>query len=86
MADVTLSDLREHADAIVQRAAQGERVTVTVDGHPAATLGPLQTPARPAPASTRQLVDAIAGTLPADDDFGLATLRGDRSGPRDPFA
>jgi prevent-host-death family protein len=34
-------ELRNQAGAVLRRAAQGERFTITVDGRPTAELGPL---------------------------------------------
>jgi prevent-host-death family protein len=38
---VGIRELRNNVAAVVRRAAAGERITVTVDGVPAAQLGPL---------------------------------------------
>jgi prevent-host-death family protein len=38
---VGIRELRNNVAAVVRRAAAGERVTITVDGVPAAQLGPL---------------------------------------------
>jgi prevent-host-death family protein len=39
---VGVRDLRNNVAAVVRRAASGERIVVTVDGVPAAMLGPLE--------------------------------------------
>jgi prevent-host-death family protein len=39
---VGIRELRNNVAAVVRRAAAGERVVVTVDGMPAAQLGPLE--------------------------------------------
>jgi prevent-host-death family protein len=44
---VGIRELRNNVAAVVRRAAGGERVVVTVDGVPAAQLGPLEAPAAP---------------------------------------
>jgi prevent-host-death family protein len=38
---VGIRELRNNVAAVVRRAAAGERITITVDGVPAAQLGPL---------------------------------------------
>ncbi|HET6952792.1 MAG TPA: type II toxin-antitoxin system prevent-host-death family antitoxin [Acidimicrobiales bacterium] len=47
MERVGIRELRNNVAAVVRRAASGERVVVTVDGVPAAQLGPLEPPAAP---------------------------------------
>jgi prevent-host-death family protein len=42
MERVGVRELRNNVAAVVRRAAAGERVVVTVDGVPAAQLGPLE--------------------------------------------
>jgi prevent-host-death family protein len=44
---VGIRELRNNVAAVVRRASAGERVVVTVDGVPAAQLGPLSAPAAP---------------------------------------
>lgn len=39
---VGIRDLRNQVAAIVRRAGQGERIIVTVDGVPAAMIGPIE--------------------------------------------
>jgi prevent-host-death family protein len=41
MAEVSISDLRNHADDVVDRAARGEAVTITRAGKPVAELRPV---------------------------------------------
>jgi prevent-host-death family protein len=43
---VGIRELRNNVAAVVRRAAGGERVVVTVDGVPAAQIGPLEAGAR----------------------------------------
>ena len=38
---VGIRELRNQVAAVIRRAAAGERIIITVDGHPAAQLGPL---------------------------------------------
>lgn len=42
MQEVGVRELRNHVAAVIRRAAAGERIVVTVDGRPAAQLGPLE--------------------------------------------
>jgi prevent-host-death family protein len=42
-------ELRNQAGAVLRRAEQGERFTITVDGRPVAELGPLPGSRPPAP-------------------------------------
>jgi len=44
MAKVSISDLRVHGGAVVDRAARGEAVTITRAGRPVAELHPLSRP------------------------------------------
>jgi prevent-host-death family protein len=42
MSDVSIRELRNHGGEIVDRAAGGERITITRDGKPVAELSPLR--------------------------------------------
>jgi len=42
VADISIRDLRNHGGDMVDRAARGEKMTVTRDGRPVAHLVPLQ--------------------------------------------
>ena len=44
---VGIRELRNQVAAVVRRAADGERIVVTVDGRPVAQLGPLDPPGSP---------------------------------------
>jgi prevent-host-death family protein len=44
MTSVSLRDLRNHADDVVDRAAGGEEITITRSGRPVAELRPLPDP------------------------------------------
>ncbi|HSP03950.1 MAG TPA: type II toxin-antitoxin system prevent-host-death family antitoxin [Acidimicrobiales bacterium] len=44
MADVSILDLRNHSDKIVERAERGERLTITRAGTPVAELTALPRP------------------------------------------
>jgi prevent-host-death family protein len=69
---VGIRELRNNVAAVVRRAGAGERIVVTVDGMPAAQLGPLDAPAAPT------LDDLVAA--------GLAHLPGRRDRPAPPPA
>ena len=76
MANVTVRDLRNHGGRVLQRVAEGESLTVTLDGRPIAELRPLPGTALPAATLLRRwlrlpLVDAAA--LRADLDRVLDT-------------
>lgn len=47
MESIGVRELRNNVAAVLRRAAAGERVVVTVDGIPAAQLGPIEPPGRP---------------------------------------
>jgi prevent-host-death family protein len=68
MAKVTIRELRNHGGDVVDRAARGERITITRAGRPVAELRTLRTPLS---------ADALLGRwrrLPAVDPVAL---RGD---------
>jgi prevent-host-death family protein len=66
---VGIRELRNNVAAVVRRAGTGERIVVTVDGVPAAQLGPLE------PASAVTVDDLVAAGL------ALPPGRRDRPGP-----
>jgi prevent-host-death family protein len=70
MERVGIRGLRNNVAAVVRRAAAGERIVVTVDGVPAAQLGPLE------PAADVTLDDLVAA--------GLARPPGRRDRPAAP--
>ncbi|MGI8535553.1 MAG: type II toxin-antitoxin system Phd/YefM family antitoxin [Mycobacteriales bacterium] len=41
MSEVGLREIRQNASELVRRAQAGERMTITVSGRPAASLGPV---------------------------------------------
>lgn len=47
MAVIAQRELRNEVSAVLRRAEQGERFTITVGGRPVAELGPLAGPRRP---------------------------------------
>ena len=48
MDNVSVRDLRNHGGRVLQRVANGESLTVTLDGEPVAELRPLQSAGVPA--------------------------------------
>lgn len=42
MAEIGLREVRQNASELVRRAQAGERLTITVSGRPAASLGPVE--------------------------------------------
>jgi len=63
MASVSIRDLRNHGGEVVDRAARGERITITRSGKPVAELRAL----RPA-LSADALVERWKGLPPVDPD------------------
>jgi prevent-host-death family protein len=79
-------ELRNQAGAVLRRAEQGERFTITVDGRPVAELGPL--PGARTPAAPDRLAAIIAET-PVDTGWAdeLREMREtDAEAARDPWA
>jgi prevent-host-death family protein len=66
MSEISIRDLRNHGGDMVDRVAQGERMTVTRDGKPVALLLPLDR----APLSARVLLQRWSH-LPAMDPTSL---------------
>lgn len=86
MAVIPQGKLRNDIAAVLRRAEQGERFTVTVAGRPVAELGPL--PGARALAAPDRLA-AILGETPPDRRFvdDLRRMREeDRQAARDPWA
>jgi prevent-host-death family protein len=86
MATIPQGKLRNEIAAVLRRAEQGERFTVTVSGRPVAELGPL--PGARALARPERLA-AILSETPADPGFAedLRRMREqDRAAARDPWA
>ena len=75
MADITIRELRNQGGEVVDRAARGERITITRSGRPVAELRPL----RP-PLSADALVERWKRLPPVD----LAALRADMDELIDP--
>ncbi len=57
MESIGVRELRNNVAAVLRRAAAGERIVVTVDGTPAAQLGPIE------PVSAPTLEDLVATGL-----------------------
>lgn len=63
MTRIPQRQLRNDVSAVLRRAENGERFTITVDGRPVAQLGPLES--RRAPASAEEL-RTLLETAPVD--------------------
>ena len=74
MSEVTIRELRNHGGEVVDRAARGERLTITRAGVPVAELRPLPHPplaARTLLARWNRLPPVDPSTLRADIDAYL---------------
>jgi prevent-host-death family protein len=80
--DVPQRELRNHTAALLRRVERGERLRVTVNGHPVAELGPLQEDTEFI--SREDLVRDFRGLLAADDPLAEELRQADAA-PRDPF-
>jgi prevent-host-death family protein len=80
MSEVGLREMRQHASDLVRRAQDGERVTITVAGRPAAMLGPVTS-------NVWRRWDDIADLLgdPVDPDWATDMDQVDPR-PADPWA
>jgi len=81
--DVPQRELRNHTADLLRRVEQGERLRITVNGHPVAELGPLRDEAEFVPSD--ELRRSFAGLLAADDPLDRELHEMDTA-PRDPFA
>lgn len=75
-------ELRNHTAEVLRRVEQGERVQITVNGHPVAELGPLSERATWVPSD--QLVREFRGLLAPDDPLAQELREADTPA-RDPF-
>ena len=76
-------ELRNHTAEVLRRAERGERLTITVHGHPVAELVPLARARRFVPIAA--IVEDLKGLLSPDDRLD-EELRGSKQGsPEDPF-
>ena len=85
MTVIAQRELRNQISALLKRAEQGERFTVTVDGRPVAELGPLASARKPAPADR---LAAVLSETPVDRAWAgdLRDLRdADTTAARDPW-
>lgn len=80
--DVPLRQLRNETAALLRRVEAGERLRVTVHGHPVAELGPIQSAATFVP---RERLLAELGGLLGGDDALERDLRDADEVPGDPF-
>ena len=82
MATVAQRELRNNTAELLRRVENGERLTITVHGHPIADLVPVERPSSFVPFA--EIVDGLRGLLPADDR--LDDLRDLMAAePEDPF-
>jgi prevent-host-death family protein len=81
MATVPQRALRNETASLLRRVEAGERLTITVHGHPVAELGPA--PSRQSFVPSTELVARLTGTLSADDDLAADLRAGDVA--TDPF-
>lgn len=81
MDEVGLREVRQNASELVRRAQAGERVTITVSGRPAATLGPVETVAW---VSFEAVCDVFAGAGDADWSVDRERLDGALQDPWGP--
>lgn len=79
MAEIGLREVRQNASELVRRAQAGERLTITVSGRPAASLGPVDTASW---LSWEAVADVFA--TPGDPDWPADRERVDGS-LRDPW-
>ncbi len=75
-------ELRNHTADVLRRVEQGERVEITVNGHPVAELGPIDP--RPTFVPTDRIVRELRGLLAPDDPLAQELREADTPA-RDPF-
>lgn len=80
--DVPQRDLRNRTAELLRRVERGERLRITVHGHPVAELVPLRVAERFVPFD--EVVQELRGLL-APDDRLERELRALDEEPRDPF-
>ena len=79
MEEVGLREVRQNASELVRRAQAGERLTITVSGRPAASLGPVGVASW---VTWEAVAEVFVG--PGDPDWDTDRDRVDGS-PRDPW-
>jgi prevent-host-death family protein len=81
--DIPQRDLRNHTAQVLRRVQRGERLRITVHGHPVAELAPVGAGATFV--SREDLIRDFKGLLLPDDDLERQLREADEQ-PRDPFA
>ena len=80
---VAQRELRNNTADLLRRVERGERLQITVHGHPVAELGPIGQAASFVPVA--ELAGELAGLLREDDRLERELKDADGE-PRDPFA
>jgi prevent-host-death family protein len=81
--EVPQRELRNNTASLLRRVEAGERLRITVHGHPVAELVPLERTQRFVPFD--ELVNELRGTMLPDDRLEYELRELDEP-PRDPFA
>lgn len=81
--EVPQRELRNNTAELLRRVERGERLRITVHGHPVAELGPIEATATFMP--RERLISDFAGLLSPDDSLA-EDLRAIDGEARDPFA
>lgn len=81
--EVPQRELRNNTASLLRRVEAGERLRITVHGHPVAELVPLERTQRFVPFD--ELVNELRGTMLPDDRLEYELHELDEP-PRDPFA
>ena len=81
--EVPQRDLRNNTAELLRRVERGERLRITVHGHPVAELGPLESAATFL--SREELLGSFSGLLETDDALDEQLRAADDEAP-DPFA
>jgi prevent-host-death family protein len=81
--DVPQRELRNNTAGLLRRVEAGERLRITVHGHPVAELVPVDRPPQFVPFD--ELVDGLRGLMRREDRLEQE-LRDLDEPPRDPFA
>jgi prevent-host-death family protein len=83
--EVPQRELRNNTAELLRRVEKGERLRITVHGHPVADLVPIARRRRFVP--FEEIVEELTGLLDPDDDWyaEIKAMR-DADEPRDPWA
>jgi prevent-host-death family protein len=81
--DIPQRELRNNTAELLRRVESGERLRITVHGHPVAELVPIERPQAFVP--FEEVVRDLGGLLAADDTLDEDLRRLDEE-PSDPFA